>query len=115
MKLLNISKKGKIAFFSLMAIGLISLDFITCELWKQHRGTYRYESEFDAITAATVSVGMVPSDYDSLKSPAARTANLTKAQVDNMVAWAVKEAGGFRWNYRSRRCGDVKSESSWSQ
>lgn len=94
MKKLHFNKRRKFIFFSILAIGLISLDFITAT-FESTSGTYRYESEFDAITAATVSVGLVPSDYDSLSKPASRSSNLTIEQVEEMVALAVEEAGGF--------------------
>ncbi len=94
MKNLNLKKKQSIFFFAILAIGLFSLDFITAN-FEASDGTYRYESEFDAITAATVSVGLVPSDYDSLSNPVSRSANLSNAQVEEMVTLAVEEAGGF--------------------
>ena len=60
-------------------------------------GTYRLESEFDAFTAATTKVSIVPSDYSGLTSPADRSSELTYAQVEDMVREAIELQGGLDW------------------
>lgn len=53
----------------------------------------------DAVSAATKPgmsvVGLIGSDYDRLESPVSRDAELTEAQVEEMVRYAVAMAGGL--------------------
>ena len=54
----------------------------------------------DAVSAATKPgmsvVGLIGSDYEQLEEPAARDAELTETQVEEMVRHAVDMAGGLR-------------------
>jgi uncharacterized protein (DUF362 family) len=53
----------------------------------------------DAVSAATRPgtsvVGLIASDFDQLKNPASRDGELTEAQVEDMVRYAVAMAGGL--------------------
>ena len=57
-------------------------------------------SLIDAVSAATKPgmsvVGLIGSDYEQLENPVSRDAELTEAQVENMVRHAVDMAGGLR-------------------
>lgn len=46
-------------------------------------GTFRYESEFDALSGATTKVGIVTSDYAELSDPVDRTINPSYEQIDD--------------------------------
>lgn len=82
--------------YLLVIIAAVSLDFITTPNAAEE-GTFRYESEFDVISGATVKVGIVPSDYDELSNPVARTVNPSYEQVEAMVDKAIEVQGGFKW------------------
>jgi uncharacterized protein (DUF362 family) len=58
-------------------------------------GTYRYESEFDALSGATTKVGIVTSDFAELSDPVERTIDPTYAQIEEMVGKAIELQGGF--------------------
>ena len=58
-------------------------------------GTFRYESEFDAISGETVQVGIVTSDYAELSDPVDRTVNPSYMQIEEMVGKASELQGGF--------------------
>ena len=60
-------------------------------------GTFRYESEFDAVTGATTTVGIVTSDYSELTDPIERTTNPSYEQIEEMVGKAIELQGGFEW------------------
>ncbi|MBA7543150.1 hypothetical protein ES705_35477 [subsurface metagenome] len=60
-------------------------------------GTFRYESEFDAVTAATTKVSIVPSDYGELADPVSRSINPSYQQIENMVRKAIELQGGLDW------------------
>jgi uncharacterized protein (DUF362 family) len=60
-------------------------------------GTFRYESEFDAVTGETVQVGIVTSDYAELSDPIDRTVNPSYEQIEEMVGKAIELQGGFEW------------------
>lgn len=78
-----------------VAIALISWDLSTSLNNAVEEGTYRYESDFDAISGATTKVAIVRSDETSLTSPVSRTSVLTYDQVEDMVAKAIELQGGF--------------------
>ena len=54
----------------------------------------------DAVSAATKPgmsvVGLIGSDYEELENPASRDAELSEAQVEDMVRYAVAMSGGLR-------------------
>lgn len=85
-----------IFLFLIAAITAISWD-ITTSLVEVEKGTFRYESEFDALTGATATVGIVTSDYSKLSNPIARTTNPSYEQIEEMVAKAIELQGGFEW------------------
>jgi len=60
-------------------------------------GTFRYESEFDALTGATTKVSIVTSDYEELSSPVDRTVNPSYMQIEEMVGKAIELQGGLDW------------------
>ncbi len=60
-------------------------------------GTFRYESEFDAVSGETVQVGIVTSDYKELSDPVDRTVNPSYEQIEEMVGKAIELQGGFEW------------------
>jgi len=60
-------------------------------------GTFRYESEFDAVSGETVQVGIVTSDFEELSDPIDRTVNPTYEQIEEMVGKAIELQGGFEW------------------
>jgi len=60
-------------------------------------GTFRYESEFDAVTAATTKVSIVPSDYGELTDPVSRNIDPSYQQIENMVRKAIELQGGLDW------------------
>lgn len=60
-------------------------------------GTFRYESEFDAVTGETVQVGIVTSDYAELSEPIDRAVNPSYDQIEEMVSKAIELQGGFEW------------------
>jgi len=60
-------------------------------------GTFRYESEFDALTSATTDVSIVTSDYTELTDPVERTVNPSYEQIEEMVGKAIELQGGFEY------------------
>jgi hypothetical protein len=60
-------------------------------------GTFRYESDFDAVTGETVQVGIVTSDYAELSDPVDRMVNPSYMQIEEMVGKAIELQGGFEW------------------
>ncbi len=60
-------------------------------------GTFRYESEFDALSGATATVSIVTSDFTDLTDPVERTTNPSYEQIEEMVAKAIELQGGFEW------------------
>lgn len=89
--------KGKKKVLILIAIfAAISLDFIISQNVMEV-GTFRMESDFDAITSATTKVAIVPSDYAELSDPVARTSNPSYNQVEAMVRKAIDLQGGLEW------------------
>jgi uncharacterized protein (DUF362 family) len=95
-----VNKKGKKKSIKwlilLIAITAVSWDLLTSRL-EIVEGTFRLESEFDAVTGATARVGIVTSDYNELSNPVARTVNPSYAQIEEMVGKAIELQGGFEW------------------
>lgn len=61
------------------------------------KGTFRFESEFDAISGATTNVGIVTSDFEELSNPVDRNTNPSYQQIEEMVGKAIELQGGFEW------------------
>lgn len=90
--------RNRIAIYviALVAATAICWDIAVAKL-DVEPGTFRYESEFDAISSATATVGIVTSDYDELTSPVERTSNPSYEQIEEMVGKAIELQGGFEW------------------
>ena len=94
-------KKTKKGYF---VKGLILLVAVSGVCWDIARsslavveGTFRYESEFDAVSGATATVSIVTSDYDSLSNPVDRNTDPDYAQIEEMVGKAIELQGGLEW------------------
>lgn len=96
MKFLQQVKKRKSILIVLIIASLISLDFIFSH-YNVQDGTFRYESEFDAVTGATTKVGLVPSDYSGLSEQVSRTVDPGYKQIEDMVRKALELQGGLDW------------------
>jgi uncharacterized protein (DUF362 family) len=87
-------KRIAIYVIALVAATAICWDIATARL-EIEPGTFRYESEFDAISAATATVSIVTSDYNELTDPVERAVNPSYDQIDEMVGKAIDLQGGF--------------------
>ena len=96
MKIRRLFKGKRKLLLLIIVIAAVSLDFIVSTNSKEE-GTFRMESDFDAVTSATTKVAIVPSDYNKLSDPVARTSNPTYAQVEDMVRKAIDLQGGLNW------------------
>lgn len=89
-------KKYPLKKYLILAIALIAISWdISVSTMNMVDGTFKKESEFDALTGATVAVGLVTSDYSELTSPVSRTVNPTYAQIEEMVGQAIDLQDGF--------------------
>ena len=89
---------GRIVKFSLMIIAATGICWdIIVATQDIVPGTFRYESEFDALTGATTTVSIVTSEYSELTSPLERTINPSYDQIEEMVGKAIELQGGFEW------------------
>ena len=80
---------------------LILCLLVGIDVYRRPEGAEDY-SLVDAVSAATRPgnsvVGLIASDYDQLENPAPRDAELSEAQVEEMVRHAVTMAGGLgKW------------------
>ena len=80
---------------ALLAIAAVCWDLATSVTTAIEEGTYRMESEFDAVTAATTKVSIVPSDYSELDTKVSRNGDLDDAQIEAMVRKAIELQGGL--------------------
>ena len=69
----------------------------TSRKYAVEEGTFRYESDFDAITSATTKVAVVPSDYSELSTQVSRLINPSYDHVEEMVRKAIELQGGLDW------------------
>lgn len=90
------SKRSRFLLLVILIAGLISLDFLLSTNGVEE-GTFRLESEFDVISGATTTVGLVPSDYSGLANPVSREVNPSYEQVEDMVRKAIELQGGLDW------------------
>ena len=90
-------KKTITTLLFIAAFTAICWDLTISVKYAKEVGTFRYESEFDAVTAATVKVAVVPSDFEELADPVSRSTNPSYAQIENMVRKAVELQGGLDW------------------
>lgn len=89
--------KAKFVIIIGIAFIAVGLDLATSRKYAVEENTYRFESDFDAVSAATATVAIVPSDYAELSDPVSRTVNPTYAQIEGMVRKAIELQGGFEW------------------
>lgn len=87
----NIWKKYLVISVAVLAIAWdLSTSMIEVET-----GTYRLESEFDAVSGATTTVSIVTSDYATLTDPVSRDTKPSYAQIKEMVTKAIDLQGGL--------------------
>lgn len=92
-------RTGRRIAVALIAIGAVSAicwDIAVAKL-EVEPGTFRYESEFDALTGETTLVSIVTSDYEDLTDPVERNTNPSYPQIEEMVWKAIELQGGFEW------------------
>ncbi len=79
----------------MLAFAAICWDLATSVSTAIEEGTFRMESEFDAVTAATTRVSVVPSDYSELASKVNRLTDPSYDQIEAMVRKAIELSGGL--------------------
>ncbi len=89
--------RKKLAGFAIviLALGAICWDMVTSVSSAIVEGTYRMESEFDAFSAATAKVAIVPSDYSELTNKVSRNFEPGYEQIEDMVRKAIELQGGL--------------------
>ncbi len=91
-------KRSRISKISILIVAVTTICWdIAVSTLSVEPGTFRFESEFDAVTGTTAMVGLVTSDYTELSDPVARNINPTYDQIEEMVGKAIELQGGFRW------------------
>jgi uncharacterized protein (DUF362 family) len=80
-----------------MAFTAVCWDLATSNQYAAVSGTFRYESEFDAISGATTKVAIVPSDFTGLSAQVSRDVDPGYAQIESMVRKAIELQGGLDW------------------
>ena len=96
MKLHKSKKHLAIYLIALASISAICWDIAVATL-QVEPGTFRYESEFDAVSTATCAVSIVTSDYSELTDPIDRSMDPSYEQIEEMVGKAIELQGGFEW------------------
>ena len=96
---MNHQRNGKrIALLTIVIVAAIAICWdIAVATLEIEPGTFRYESEFDAVTGATATVSIVTSDYTDLANPIERTNNPSYEQIEDMVVKAIELQGGLEW------------------
>jgi uncharacterized protein (DUF362 family) len=75
---------------------MLTWDWMHLQETTAEEGTYKFESEFDAVSSATTTVSIIPSNFEELSEPVPRTdENLTNDQIAEMVKKAIEIQGGF--------------------
>lgn len=89
-------KKTNWKKYLIMAVAAIAIawDLSTAKI-EVEEGTFRYESEFDAVSGATTTVSIVTSDFSKLSNPINRTEKPSYQQIEEMVGKAIELQGGF--------------------
>jgi len=90
-------KRSITALLLIASFSAICWDLASSLKYTKEIGTFRYESEFDAVTAATTKVSIVPSDYGELTDPVSRNIDPSYQQIENMVRKAIELQGGLDW------------------
>ena len=96
MKLHMRRKRSGMYLIAMVAATAICWDIAVASL-DVEPGTFRYESEFDALSGATTTVAIVTSDYAELTNPVERSINPSYEQIEEMVGKAIELQGGFEW------------------
>jgi uncharacterized protein (DUF362 family) len=93
------SRRRKLTGFlvGIIAFTAICWDLATSKKYSAEEGTFRYESDFDAVTSATTKVAVVPSDYSELSTQVSRSINPNYDHVEEMVRKAIELQGGLDW------------------
>ena len=95
MRRITIRRKQTGIALALLAFAAVCWDLAISVNTAIEEGTYRMESEFDAVTAATTKVSVVPSDYSELENKIIRTNTLSYEQIEDMVRKAIELQGGL--------------------
>lgn len=95
MRRITIRRKQTGIALVLLAFAAVCWDLATSVTTAIEEGTYRMESDFDAVTAATTKVSIVPSDYEELTNKANRTTDPSYEQIEAMVRKAIELQGGL--------------------
>ncbi len=82
---------------AIIAFTAVCWDLATSDKYAVAEGTFRYESEFDAVTSATTRVAIVPSDFSELSTQVSRAINPGYAHIEEMVRKAIELQGGLDW------------------
>jgi uncharacterized protein (DUF362 family) len=91
-------KKSRLARLMILLVGATAICWdIAFNRLEVEPGTFRYESEFDAVTSATTAVSIVTSDFTELSDPVSRETDPTYEQIESMVAKAIDLQGGLDW------------------
>jgi uncharacterized protein (DUF362 family) len=89
--------RGFLLLTLIVTITLVCWDLTSSLKYAEEEGTYRYESEFDAVTSATTKVAIVPSNYTELSDPVSRSVDPSYEQIEDMVRKAIELQGGLDW------------------
>ena len=84
MRTQNRKKKLMVYLSIVIALTVICQDLATSKRYVFEEGTFRYESEFDAITSATTKVAIVPSDYSGLSTQVSRSTDPSYEHIEEI-------------------------------
>ena len=88
--------RNRLALFTIVIVAAIAICWdIAVSTLDIEPGTFRYESEFAALSGDTTTVSIVTSDYPDLTDPIERTINPSYVQIEEMVGKAIELQGGF--------------------
>ena len=88
--------RNRVIIFSIVVVAATAICWdIAVATLDVEPGTFRYESEFAALTGDTTAVSIVTSDYTDLSNPIERSTNPSYAQIEEMVGKAIELQGGF--------------------
>lgn len=77
------------------AVSAICWDLATSVFNAEEPGTFKYESDFDVLTGASVKVSVVPSDYEELTQQVSRDKDPGYDQIEAMVYKAIELQGSL--------------------
>lgn len=89
--------KRKISGIMLVGVAFAAIcwDLSTSVNTAIEEGTFRLESDFEAVVYPSVKVSIVPSDFSGLSAQVSRTVDPGYAQIEKMVNKAIELQGGF--------------------